>query len=225
LEDPNVPAGEDVYSRTTAPEDAPDEADILEVTFKDGVPVSIKNTTDGTVKTDPLELFLYANEIGGKHGVGRLDMVENRFVGIKSRGVYETPGGTIIHNALRDLEGLTMDREVMRLRDMFSSKFAELIYNGFWFSPEMDFLMAAIDQSQELIDGTVTVKLFKGLAYPIARTSPLALYDEKRSSMDEEGDFAQQDSEGFIKINAIRLQADTRIKKEARGLKKKNKAA
>jgi len=225
LEDPNVPAGEDVYSRTASPMDAPNEPEILEVTFKDGIPVSIKNQTDGTVKTDPLELFLYANEIGGKHGVGRLDMVENRFVGIKSRGVYETPGGTIIHNALRDLEGLTMDREVMRLRDMFSAKFAELIYNGFWFSPEMEFLMAAIDKSQELIDGTVQVKLFKGVAYPIARTSPLALYDEKRSSMDEEGDFRQQDSEGFIKINAIRLQADAMIKRDARALRKKEKAA
>ena len=125
-----------------------------------------------------------------------------------------------MQNALRDLEGLTMDREVMRLRDMFSAKFAELIYNGFWFSPEMEFLMAAIDKSQELIDGTVQVKLFKGVAYPIARTSPVALYDEKRSSMDEEGDFRQQDSEGFIKINAIRLQADATIKREARALRK-----
>jgi len=223
LEDPNVPAAEDVYSRTTAPENAPDEADIVEITFKDGIPVVA--SCGGRSETKPLELFLFLNELGAKHGVGRLDMVENRFVGIKSRGVYETPGGTILQNALRDLEGLTMDREVMRLRDMFSAKFAELIYNGFWFSPEMEFLMAAIDKSQELIDGTVQVKLFKGVAYPIARTSPVALYDEKRSSMDEEGDFRQQDSEGFIKINAIRLQADATIKREARALRKTDKAA
>jgi argininosuccinate synthase len=139
-------------------------------------------------------------------------MVENRFVGIKSRGVYETPGGTIVLNAHKDLEGITMDREVMRIRDMLSLKVADLIYNGFWFSPEMDFLMHSIRKSQENINGEVTVKLYKGVAYPIARASKTSLYDMKLSSMDEEGGFNQQHSEGFIKINAIRLKADYLIK-------------
>jgi argininosuccinate synthase len=158
-------------------------------------------------------LFIYLNDIGGKHGIGRLDMVENRFVGIKSRGVYETPGGTILHQAHLDLEGIAMDREVMRLRDMLSSKIAELIYYGFWFSPEMDFLMKAIKQSQEYIDGTVTVKLFKGTAYPVARTSPTSLYNEELSSMDAAGGYNQMDAGGFIKINAIRLKAHSAILK------------
>lgn len=173
--------------------------------------MQVENLTDGTKKTDPLELFMYLNELGGKHGIGRLDMVENRFVGIKSRGVYETPGGTILHAAHLDLEGIAMDREVMRLRDMLSSKIAQLIYNGFWFSPEMDFLMRAIEQSQDVIDGTVTVKLYKGTAYPIARTSPSSLYDEDLSSMDIEGGYNQIDADGFIKINAIRLKAHKAI--------------
>ncbi|MEM8833466.1 MAG: argininosuccinate synthase, partial [Pseudomonadota bacterium] len=189
LEDPSTVCDESVYSITTAPEDAPDTADIIEISFKDGIPTKVVNTTDGTTQTDPLDLFLYLNELGGKHGIGRLDMVENRFVGIKSRGVYETPGGAILHAAHLDLEGIAMDREVMRLRDMLSSKIAQLIYNGFWFSPEMDFLMRAIEQSQDVIDGTVKLKLYKGTAYAIARTSPVSLYDEELSSMDIEGGY------------------------------------
>ncbi len=224
LEDPNTPAGEDVYSRTSSPENAPDEADIIAITFKDGIPVKVENKGDGRKETGPLPLFQYLNELGAKHGIGRLDMVENRFVGIKSRGVYETPGGAILHNAHRDLEGLTMDREVMSLRDTLSLKVAELIYNGFWFSPEMEFLMAAMDKAQEMIDGTVTVKLFKGTAYPIARSSPVALYDPDQSSMDIEGGYDQKDAEGFIKINAIRLQAHTLITKAAKKGKKKKAA-
>ena len=134
-------------------------------------------------------------------------MVENRFVGVKSRGVYETPGGTILLAAHRDLEGLAMDREVMCLRDMLAAKLSELIYNGFWFSPEMDFLMSAVHKSQELIDGQVTVKLFKGGVWPLARTSPSSLYDQDLSSMDAEGGYDQMDAAGFIRINAIRLKA------------------
>ncbi len=219
LEDPNAAADEDVYSRTASQEDAPDVADIIALTFKDGIPVHVKNENDETKYDSPLPLFEYLNALGTKHGIGRLDMVENRFVGIKSRGVYETPGGAILHNAHRDLEGLTMDREVMRLRDSLSTKVAELIYNGFWFSPEMEFLMAAMDKAQELIDGTVRVKLFKGVAYPIARTSPVALYDPDQSSMDIEGGYDQKDAEGFIKINAIRLKAHKVITKEAKRLR------
>ncbi len=225
LEDPGAECAEEIYSRTLSPEEAPDRPSMIALTFKDGIPVKVVNEDDGTEFSDPLMLFTYLNEMGSAHGIGRLDMVENRFVGIKSRGVYETPGGTILHAAHRDLEGLTMDREVMRIRDSLSAKVAELIYNGFWFSPEMEFLMAAIDKSQEFIDGTVRVKLYKGVAYPVARTSPYALYDPQQSSMDEEGGYDQKDAEGFIKINAIRLKVHRQIIKEAQKGRKKDKAA
>ena len=211
LEDPALECEESIYSRTVSPEAAPDTPTIIKLEFKDGVPIKVTNLDNGVVKTDPLELFEYLNELGRQNGVGRLDMVENRFVGIKSRGVYETPGGTILHEAHKDIEGIAMDREVMRLRDMLSAKFAELVYNGFWFSPEMDFLMVAINKSQEVIDGEVTVKLYKGVAYPIARTSPSSLYDQDLSSMDIEGGYNQEDAGGFIKINAIRLMAHRKI--------------
>ena len=217
LEDPARPADRDMYSKTVDPQDAPDTPVRIDVTFKDGAAVKVENLADGTTNTDPLDLFLYLNELGGAHGVGRIDMVENRFVGIKSRGVYETPGGTILHAAHRDIEGIAMDREVMRLRDSLSAKFAELIYYGFWFSPEMDFLSAALAKSQEYIDGTVTVELYKGSAMPIARTSPSSLYNQDLSSMDIEGGFDQKDSAGFIKINAIRLMAHNAIIKQRQG--------
>jgi argininosuccinate synthase len=211
LEDPRYEAGEDVYSRTTPPEAAPNEAARISITFKDGIPTRVENLDDGTVKEDPLELFLYLNEVGSAHGVGRLDMVENRYVGIKSRGVYETPGGEILHVAHMDIEGIAMDREVLRLRNMLTAKLSELIYNGFWFSPEMDFLMAAIDKSQEVIDGTVYLKLYKGHVMAVARDSTSSLYDQDLSSMDIEGGFKQEDSDGFIRINAIRLMAHNAI--------------
>ena len=207
LEDPSVEPEKAVYSKTVDPEDAPDRATRISIEFKDGIPVKVTNKEDGTVKTDSLELFNYLNELGSANGVGRIDIVENRYVGVKSRGVYETPGGTILHLAHTDIEGIAMDREVMRLRDMLSTKFAELIYNGFWFSPEMDFLRCAIDKSQEVIDGTVNLKLYKGNVFVLSRESHSSLYDQNLSSMDIEGGFNQQDSEGFIKINAIRLMA------------------
>jgi argininosuccinate synthase len=207
LEDPWAVCEEHVYSRTTAIEKAPDQADMIEIDFAKGIPVKVRNLNDKTVKTDALELFSYLNELGAKHGIGRLDMVENRFVGIKSRGVYETPGGTILLAAHRDLEGITLDREVMKLRDGLSPKVAELIYNGFWFSPEMEFLMHSMARAQETVNGTVRVKLFKGTAYPVARMSPNSLYNPKLSSMDEEGGYDQMDAAGFIRINAVRLKA------------------
>ncbi|MFT5700945.1 MAG: argininosuccinate synthase [Desulforhopalus sp.] len=215
LEDPGHEAEESIYSHTVAPELAPDTPTKIKLEFKNGVPVKVTNLDDNTVKTDPLELFEYLNQVGRENGIGRLDMVENRFVGIKSRGVYETPGGTILHEAHKDIEGIAMDREVMRLRDMLAAKFAELVYNGFWFSPEMEFLMVAIDKSQELIDGEVTMKLYKGVAYPVARTSPSSLYNQDLSSMDIEGGYNQKDAEGFIKINAIRLMAHRSIVKKS----------
>lgn len=212
LEDPNAVCAEEVYSRTATIETAPNVADIISITFKDGNPVKI--SSDDRTETDPLKLFMYLNELGTKHGIGRLDMVENRFVGIKSRGVYETPGGAILLAAHRDIEGLVMDREVMRIRDTLSLKVAELIYNGFWFSPEFEFLMKCIDESQKGIDGIVKMKLLKGVPYAIARESDKALYDPKLSSMDEEGGYDQQDAAGFIRINAVRLRNWSRVLKK-----------
>jgi argininosuccinate synthase len=211
LEDPGLECTEDIYSHTISPEKAPNTSTKIKIEFRDGIPVKVMNLNDNTIKTDPLDLFEYLNRLGSENGIGRLDMVENRFVGIKSRGVYETPGGTILHIAHKDIEGIAMDREVMRLRDMLSAKFAELVYYGFWFSPEMDFLNVAINKSQELIDGEVTLKLYKGNVYPVARTSPSSLYDKNMSSMDLVGGYNQEDAEGFIRINAIRLMAHKRI--------------
>lgn len=211
LEDPAFPADDSVYSMTRSPREAPDEETVLEVRFKDGVPVGVADLTGGREATDPFGMFRLLNEAGAANGVGRVDMVENRYVGIKSRGVYETPGLTILRAAHMDIEGGAMDREVMRLRDMLAPKFAELVYNGFWFSPEMDFLMAAIDKSQEVVDGTVRLSLYKGGVAILGRESPSSLYDKDLASMDIEGGFDQQDSLGFIRINAIRLKAHNAI--------------
>jgi len=207
LEDPEFRPYEDIFSKTVHPKNAPDEETILEIEFKDGFPIRVANQTEGVEKTDSLELFMYLNEIGSKNGVGRVDMVENRFVGIKSRGIYESPGATILWAAHRDLEGIAMDKEVMHIRDMLIPKFSELIYNGFWFSPEMDFLMNAFEKSQEKIDGTVYLSIYKGNVYAIGRKSPISLYDQELSSMDVEGNYNAVDCKGFIKINAIRLKA------------------
>jgi argininosuccinate synthase len=222
LEDPALEPAKDVYSKTVDPEDAPEKPARIVIEFKDGIPVRVENLDDGTEETAPLALFTYLNKLGSTHGIGRVDMVENRFVGIKSRGIYETPGGTILHVAHMDIEGVAMDREVMRLRDMLSAKLAELVYYGFWFSPEMDFLMAAIDKSQEIIDGKVFVKLYKGNVFVTGRTSTSSLYDQDLSSMHIEGGFNQQDSAGFIRISAVRLMAHNAImnrKKHAWGVK------
>jgi argininosuccinate synthase len=207
LEDPKKSSDRGVFTYTRSPKDARDEETRLEIHFKDGIPVKVINQDDGTVKTKPFELFLYLTKLGRENGIGRMDMVENRFIGIKSRGVYETPGGTILRIAHMDIEGIAMDREVMRLKDMLSPKFSELVYNGFWFSPEMDFLMAAFDKSQEVIDGVVYLSLYKGNVTVLGRESPSSLYDRELSSMDIEGGFNQLDSRGFINIHAIRLKA------------------
>ncbi|ACM23360.1 argininosuccinate synthase [Thermotoga neapolitana] len=213
LEDPMYIPDEDVFTWTVSPKEAPDEETLLEIHFEKGVPVKVVNLKDGTEKTDPLELFEYLNEIGAKNGVGRLDMVENRFIGIKSRGVYETPGATILWIAHRDLEGITMDKEVMHLRDMLAPKFSELIYNGFWFSPEMEFLLAAFKKSQENVTGKVIVSVYKGNVMPVARYSPCSLYNPELSSMDVEGGFDATDSKGFINIHALRLKVYRLTKK------------
>ncbi len=205
LEDPWYHPPKEVYSKTVDPMDAPDSPTDITIDFTKGVPVRVKNETDGTVKDSPLELFVYLNELGANNGVGRVDIVENRFVGLKSRGVYETPGGTILLQAHRDLEGITMDREVMRIRDLIAQRYADVIYNGFWFSPEMEFLTAIVDKSQETVNGTVSLRLYKGGVYVNGRKSPDSLYDENMSSMDVEGGYDQKDAGGFIRINAVRL--------------------
>jgi argininosuccinate synthase len=214
LEDPKYKADKDMLTKIVSPQNAPDKETHIEIHFKDGVPVKVLNKDDKTTKEEPLDLFIYLNKIGGANGIGLLDMVENRFVGIKSRGVYETPGGEILIKAHMDIEGIAMDREVMRLRNMLTPTFSEIVYNGFWFSPEMDFLMAAINKSQELINGIVYITLYKGNVIIDGRESPSSLYNKELSSMDIAGGFDQKDSAGFIKINAIRLMAHNAILKK-----------
>jgi argininosuccinate synthase len=215
LEDPDAAPPADMFKLTRALADTPDTADRLVVRFKDAMPAEVEHLTEGTRVTDPVALLGYLNDIGGRHGIGRIDIVENRYVGIKSRGVYETPGGTVLHEALRDLEGIAMDREVLRLRDMLSPRFAEIIYNGFWFSPEMDFIEAAFRQSNALIDGEVRLSLYKGNVIIEGRSSPSSLYDQDLSSMDAAGGYDQEDARGFIRINALRLKAHRLIVEHA----------
>jgi argininosuccinate synthase len=216
LEDPMFTAQKNILEKMVLPQDAPDKETRIAIHFKNGIPVKLINKDDGTIKEDSLDMYIYLNELAGKNGIGLLDMVENRFVGIKSRGIYETPAATVLNIAHMDLEGIAMDREVMRLRNMLTPKFAELIYYGFWFSPEMDFLMAAIEKSQELIDGSVHLCLYKGNVLIEGRESPSSLYNKELSSMDIEGGFDQTDSKGFIKINAIRLMAHRAIVEASR---------
>jgi len=215
LEDPMYSLHKSMLEKMVMPQDAPDKETRIVIHFKNGLPVKLINKDDGTIKDDSYEMYIYLNKLAGKNGIGLLDMVENRFVGIKSRGVYETPAATVLHIAHKDIEGIAMDREVMRLVNMLTPKFAEIIYNGFWFSPEMDFLMAAIEKSQELIDGSVHLCLYKGNVIIEGRESPSSLYNKNLSSMDIEGGFDQTDSKGFIKINAIRLMAHRAIIEES----------
>jgi argininosuccinate synthase len=219
LEDPMYSMQKNMLEKMVLPQDAPDKETRIAIYFRNGIPIKLVNKDDGTVKEESYEMYTYLNELAGKNGIGLLDMVENRFVGIKSRGVYETPAATVLHIAHMDLEGIAMDREVMRLRNMLTPKFAELIYYGFWFSPEMDFLMAAIEKSQEIIDGSVHLCLYKGNVLVEGRESPSSLYNKELSSMDIEGGFNQVDSKGFIRINAIRLMAHRAIVEAS---KKKN---
>jgi len=210
LEDAMSPPEESMFKMTTSPKNAPEESETLQIEFKDGVPIKVTNKNDGTVKTDSLELFLYCNEMAGKHGVGRIDIVENRFVGIKSRGVYETPGGTILREAHLDLEGICMDREVKRITEGLAAEFARLCYNGFWFAPEMDLIRNSINFSQRDIEGVVELTLYKGNVTIDGRESPKALYNADLASMDIEGggeafDYNPADAQGFIRINSVRL--------------------
>ena len=191
---------EDMFIMTISPEKAPDKPEYIEIDFKEGEPVAINGE-----KLNPVELLSKLNKIGGKHGIGRVDMVENRFVGIKSRGIYETPGGTILHVAHRALEQITLDREVMRLKDILIPKIAELIYYGFWFSPEFQSLKAFIEKTQERVTGTVKLKLYKGNVIIAGRKSPYSLYKKELASFEEKEGYNPKDAEGFIKLQGLRL--------------------
>ena len=201
LEDPAREADSIVYQRTLSPEEAPDKATIVEIGFEKGDAVSIEGK-----KLSPAVLLAKLNEFGRANGIGRLDLVENRFVGMKSRGVYETPGGTILLAAHRAMESLTLDRGAAHLKDELMPRYAELIYNGFWFSPEREMLQALIDKSQEFVAGTVRLKLYKGNVSVIGRSSPNSLYDQDLVTFeDDQGAYDQKDAQGFIKLNALRL--------------------
>jgi argininosuccinate synthase len=206
LEDPSQAAPEYVYQRTVSPEDAPNKATLIDIEFKKGDAIAI----DGK-KMKPHEILAKLNELGGKNGIGRLDLVENRFVGMKSRGVYETPGGTILLVAHRAVESITLDREAAHLKDELMPKYASLIYNGFWFSPEREMLQALIDKSQENVEGTVTLKLYKGSATVVSRQSPKSLYSEAHVTFEEDSVYDQKDAAGFIKLNALRLRIGARV--------------
>ena len=201
LEDPWNEPEESMFKLSVAPEKAPDKPTYMEIDFEQGNPVAI----DGK-KLGPVELFNRLNTLGGENGIGRLDMVENRFVGMKSRGVYETPGGTILRAAHRDLETITLDREVMHIRDSLIPEYARLIYNGFWFSPEMALLQKTMDESQKTVNGTVRLKLYKGNCTPVGRKSDNSLYSEAFATFEEDEVYNQADATGFIRLNSLRLQ-------------------
>src|ERR1700756_1881122 len=210
-EDTRVEPEEFVFSRTVAPEAAPDAPEYVEISFERGDPIAV----DGEVLS-PAALLTRLNEIGGKHAIGRLELVENRFVGMKSRGVYETPGGTILQAAHRGIESLCLDRSAMHLKDELMPRYAELIYNGFWFSPEREMLQALIDKSQEFVDGTVRLKLYKGNVMVVGRSSPNSLYAQDLVTFeDDRGAYDQKDAAGFIKLNALRLRTLAMRKRKA----------
>lgn len=201
LEDPAIEAPDYVYQRTVSPEDAPDTPEYIEIGYAKGDPVSLNGKA-----LNPAEMLTALNEVGGKNGIGRLDLVEGRFVGMKSRGIYETPGGTIMLEAHRGIESITLDRGAAHLKDELMPKYAELIYNGFWYSPEREMLQALIDASQEHVNGTVRLKLYKGMVQTVGRWSDDSLYSEAHVTFeDDAGAYDQADAAGFIKINALRL--------------------
>ena len=200
LEDPWVGPEESMFTRSVSPENAPDEPTVIEIEFDRGDPVAING-----VRLSPAALLTKLNEMGGANGIGRIDIVENRFVGMKSRGVYETPGGTILLPARRAVESLTLDKGALHLKDEIMPRYAELVYNGFWFSPEREMLQAAIDDSQKRVSGTVRLKLYKGNVIVEGRKSPNSLYDEDTVTFEADTVYDQRDAEGFIKLNALRL--------------------
>jgi argininosuccinate synthase len=200
LEDPWAEPPKDMFKLSVAPEDAPDQAEEVEIEFEKGDAVAVNGQ-----RLTPLDIMLLLNKLGGRHGVGRIDLVENRFVGMKSRGVYETPGGTILYRAREAVEQLTMDREVMHLRNSLVPQYAKLVYNGFWFAPEREMLQAAVDQAAASVSGTARIKLFKGNCIVVGRKADRSLYDPEISTFEESDAYDQKDAAGFIKLNALRL--------------------
>ena len=210
LEDPAVAAEEYVFSRTVAPENAPDTATEISLTFKDGDPVALNRKA-----MSPATLLTELNRLGGMNGIGRLDLVENRFVGMKSRGIYETPGGTVLLAMRRAMESITLDREAAHLKDELMPRYAEIIYNGFWFSPERKMLQAAIDASQDMVNGEVQAKLYKGNIMITSRTSPNSLYSEELVTFEEgAADYDHHDAHGFIRLNALRLRVSAMARRK-----------
>ena len=200
LEDPWIEADDAMYTRSVSPEDSPDTPTYIEVEFQGGDAVAI----DGQ-RMSPAVLLSKLNSLGGANGIGRIDIVENRYVGMKSRGIYETPGGTILAAAHRGIESITLDRGAAHLKDELMPRYAELVYNGFWFSPEREMIQAAVDESQKHVSGTVRLKLFKGVATVVGRKSPISLYSEQHVTFEADTVYDQRDAEGFIKLNALRL--------------------
>ena len=211
LEDPSAEPPEDMFVLTRSPEKAPDKPVYVEVDFVRGVPVAVNGK-----KMGPAKLLAHLNRLGGIHGIGRVDLVENRYVGIKSRGVYETPGATILHVAHRSVESITLDREVMHFRDSLIPKYAELIYYGYWYSPEMELLRGMVEKTQENVTGTARLKLYKGNCIVAGRVSPVSLYRADFATFEKETVFNQRDAEGFVKINALRLKIRAMLKDRKR---------
>ncbi len=211
LEDPWEAPPEEIFQMTVAPERAPDKPRMLEIEYERGDPVAVEGK-----RMSPAKLLAHLNRAGGEHGVGRVDLVENRYVGMKSRGVYETPGGTILHVAHRGLESITMDREVLHLRDSLIPRYAELIYCGYWYAPERDILQRVIDEAQEDVTGTVRVKLYKGCCTVVGRRSDRSLYRLDLATFEEDEAYRQKDAEGFIRLNALRLAIRAQRKKGRR---------
>jgi argininosuccinate synthase len=208
LEDPWKEPPENMYVLTVSPENAPDKPAYIEIDYKNGNPVAVNGK-----RMSPTNLLFYLNKIGGRNGIGRADAIENRFVGMKSRGVYETPGGTILHIAHRAVESITMDREVMQLRDSLIPKYSQLVYNGFWFAPEREMLQAAIDESQKNVTGRVRLKLYKGNCRVTGRKSENSLYRQDYATFEAEQVYRQKDAEGFIRLNALRLKIAAMVNK------------
>jgi len=210
LEDPWRQPPDDMFSMTVSPQDAPDQAEIIEITFKQGDPVAINDKN-----MSPAELLKELNRVGGRNGIGRVDIVENRFVGMKSRGVYETPGGTVLRAAHMAIESITMDREVMHLRDSLIPKYSELVYYGFWFSPEMKLLQDMVDRTQMNVSGVVRLELYKGNCRVLGRKSDESIYSKDFATFEDDSVYSQKDAEGFIRLNALRLRIQKMMKKNS----------
>ena len=208
LEDPWAPPPEDIFCLSVSPQDAPDKPEVIDIRFEQGNPVAINDKP-----LSPAAMLQALNRLGGQNGIGRIDLVENRFVGMKSRGVYETPGGTVLRAAHMAMESITLDREVMHIRDSLIPKYAELVYNGFWFAPEMKMLQTLIDHTQASVSGVVRLKLYKGNSTVIGRKSEASLYREDFATFEDDEVYTQKDAEGFIRLNALRLRIQNLVKK------------